>query len=135
MSVILRSWHLANGLTIMVEDETINYYGDYYNLRLIIRCSVSVKREYLKSLEESSHYDLVAERLGPMAEYRREIKKAGVAGKDLAGVKEHLLRAFEETALPYFEREVFPERFVRKRFGEIAEELSKRNRFDDRNGD
>lgn len=135
MSVTLRSWHLANGLTVAADEETINYYGDYYNMRLIIRCSVAVRREYLASFEKSVHYERAVAILGPVAEYRREIVKAGVPGKDLPGVKENLLRGFEETALPYFEREVFPERFVQKRFTEIAEGIEKENRFDGRNGD
>jgi hypothetical protein len=135
MSALIRSWRLANGLTVVAEDETINFYGDYYNVRLVIRCQVVVRPEYLKPLRDNPFHDRVIEVLGSLAEYRREIVKAGVAGRDLNGIKEHLLQKFEETALPYFEREVFPERLVQKRFAEIAEDLSKRNRFDDRNGD
>lgn len=135
MPAILKSWHLGNDLTVVVEDDTVNYYGDYYNVRLTIRCPIEVKREYLASSKGNPYYDRVVARLGPVTEYRREIVKAGVPGKDLAAVKEHVLRKFEETALPYFEREVFSERLVQKRFAEVAEELSKRNRFDGRNGD
>jgi hypothetical protein len=134
MSAVIRSWRLANGLTVLGEDETVNYYGDYYNVRLVIRCQVTVRPEYLKPLRDNPSYDRVVEVLGPLAEYRREIVKAGVTGRDLNGIKEHLLQKFEETALPYFEREVFPERLVQKRFAEIAEDLSRRNRFDDASG-
>lgn len=133
MSTIVRSWSLANGLTVEVEDDTVNYYGDYYNVRLIIRCPVAVKREHLESSKENPHFDRVVALLGSLAEYRREIVKAGVAGRDVAGVKEYLLQQFEDNALPYFEHEVFPERLVQKRFVEIAEGLSKKDRFDNRN--
>lgn len=133
--MILRSWRLANGLTIVAEDDSVNYYGDYYSVHLTIRCPVAVKREYLTSLKETPDYDRAVAVLGPVAEYRREIVKAGVPGKDLVAVKEHLLQKFEEAALPYFEREVFAERFVQKRFAEVAEEISRGNRSDGRNGD
>ncbi len=135
MSLTIRSWHLANGLTIAVDDDTVNYYADYYNVHLSVRCQVVVKPEYLKAFKDSPHYDRAVSSLGLLTEYRREIVKAGVPGRDVAAVKEYLLQKFEETAVPYFEKEVFPERFVQKRFVEITEELSKRNRFDDRNGD
>ena len=135
MSPVIRSWCLANGLTVVVEDDTRNYYGDYYNVRLTIRCQIGVKPEYLKSSRNNPLYDRVVATLGPLAEYRREIVKAGVAGRNLSGVKEYLLQKFEESALPYFEREVLQERFVRKRFDEIAKELSSREGFDERERD
>jgi hypothetical protein len=135
MATILRSWRLANGLTVVAEDDSVNYYGDYHNIRLTIRCPVTVKPEYLAPLKENPHYDKALALLGPVTEYRRDIVKAGVPGKDLTAVREHLLQKFEETALPYFEREVFSERLVQKRFAEVAKEVSKGNRFDGRNGD
>ena len=135
MSLTIRSWHLANGLTILVDDDTVNYYADYYNVHLSIRCQVAVKPKYLKAFKDNPHYDRAVSSLGLLTEYRREIVKAGVPGPDVAAVKEYLLQKFEETAVPYFEKEVFPERFVQKRFVEITEELSKRNRSDGRNGD
>jgi hypothetical protein len=135
MSTTLKTWRLTNGLTVTADDETINYYGDYHNVRLVVRCSVAVQKEYLASFEKGNHYERASAMLGPVAEYRREIVKAGVPGKDLPKVKENLLRSFEETALPYFERDVFAERFVQKRFTEIDEGIAKENRFDGRNGD
>jgi hypothetical protein len=133
MSIIIRSWRLANGLTVEVEDDTVNYYGDYYNVRLVIRCPVPVKPDHLESSKENPYFDRVVALLGSLAEYRREIVKAGVPGRDVAAVKEYLLQQFEDNALPYFEHEVFPERLVQKRFIEILEGLSKKDRFDNRN--
>ena len=104
-------------------------------MRLFIRCPVAVKPGYLESSKESPYYDRVVATLGPVTEYRREIVKAGVAGRDVAAVKEHVLRKFEENALPYFEAEKFSERLVQKRFAEVAEKLSKKERSGDGNGD
>ena len=135
MSLIIRSWHLANGLTVTVEDDTINYYGDYYNMRLSIRCRVEVKPEYLGSSRETTLTRPGGGDAGSFGRVPPEIVKAGIPGRDLAASGEDLLQKFAETALPYFERKVFPERFVQKRFDEVVQELSKGNRFDDRNGD
>jgi hypothetical protein len=135
MPAVIRTWRLANGLTIEVEDDTINYYGDYYHVRLFIRCPVEVKPGYLESSKESPYYDRIVATLGSVTEYRREIVKAGVPGREVAAVKEYVLRKFEENALPYFEREGFSERLVQKRFAEVAERLSKEDRAGGVNGD
>jgi hypothetical protein len=130
----MRSWHLANGLIVEVVDDTVNYYGDYYNVKLTIKSRVAVKSEYLAPLGQNPHFEKITGMLGPVAEYRREIVKAGVSGKELLASKNHLVDRFEENALVYFEREDFPEKFVRKRFAEIEEELKKERHRNNDNG-
>jgi hypothetical protein len=130
----MRSWHLANGLIVEVVDDTINYYGDYYNVKLTIKSRIAVKSEYLVPLAQNPHFEKIAGMLGPVAEYRREIVKAGVPGKELLASKNHLVDKFEENALVYFEREDFPEKFVRRRFAEVEEELKKERHRNNDNG-
>ena len=132
---MIRTWRLEKGLVVEVEDESRNYYGDYHHVKLVIRCRIAVRAEYLKALEGSPSYARVIEAMGPSVEYLRVIGRAGVAGKDALSVKDALLRSFEETALPYFNREGFEAKFVRKRFGEIEKDLSKRGRNGKRDGD
>jgi hypothetical protein len=128
MSTILRSWRLANGIVVEVEDDTVNYYADYHNIKLTLIGKVPVKQEYIKSLADNPLYSTVAEMLSPVVEYRREIIRAGVPGRDLIVTKTHLVDRFEENALPYFKRGDFPERFVQKNFRETEEALLKKNR-------
>jgi len=135
MTAVIRTWHLIRGLIVQVEDESRNYYGDYHNVRLVIRCRIAVKVELLKGVEKNPSYARVVEAMGPSIEYLRVVGKAGVAGKDVSSVKEALLASFEETALPYFDREDFEEKFVRKRFDEIEKDLIRRDRDEQRDGD
>ena len=94
-----------------------------------------MRAEHLKNLEKKPSYARVVEAMGPSVEYLRVIGRAGVAGKDVPSVKDALLTSFEETALPYFEREGFVEKFVRKRFDEIEKDLLKRDRDGERERD
>jgi hypothetical protein len=128
MPTLIRTWHLANGLKVEILDDTVSYYGDYSTVKLIIRCKVGVKRECLGPFEAHPHYKTITEALGAEAEYVREITKPGVPGKNLAGVKAFLVDKFEENALGYFEREDFPQKFILKKFNEISEKLSGKER-------
>lgn len=125
---LIRSWNLGNSLVVEVQDESVNYYGDYHNIKLIIRCRVGVEHRYLEPFRDNPRFGKATQILGPVAEYRREIVKAGVPGKDLLKTKSYLLERFEENALAYFEREDFPMKFVQKRLAEIVEELEKQER-------
>ena len=131
MPLLIRTWHLANGLKVEIFDHSVSYYADNSSIKLVICCDVEVKKEYLRPFETDPHYAKVMETLGGVAGYRREIVKAGVPARHLSTMKRFLVEKFEENALAYFEREDFPERFVCKRFGEIAGELAKKDRFRD----
>ncbi len=125
---LIRSWNLGNSLVVEVEDESVNYYGDYYNIKLTIRCRIGVERTHLDPFRDNPRFEKATRILGPVAEYRREIIKAGVPGKDLLKTKSYLLEKFEENALSYFEREDFAMKLVRKQLAEIIEGLEKQER-------
>jgi len=135
MAAVIRTWRLIKGLIVEVEDESRNYYGDYHHVRLVIRCRIAVRAEHLKGVEKNPSYARAVEAMGPFVEYLRVVGRAGVVGKDVPSVKEALLRSFEETALPYFDREGFEEKFVRKRFDEIEKDLIGRDRDGQGGGD
>jgi hypothetical protein len=125
MSEIARTWVLSNGLTVKAFDDSVNYYGDFYNMKLTIISTVRVDPRYFADFRKHSHYGEVVKVLGLKTEYRREIIKAGVSGDDLSPAKAAVLDSFEVNALPYMERADFAERLVRKRFAEIEKELKK----------
>jgi hypothetical protein len=131
MPLLIRTWHLANGLKVEIFDHAVSYYADNSTIKLVICCDVEVKKEYLRPFETHPHYEKIMETLGDVAAYRREIVKAGVPAKHLPAMKRFLVERFEENALAYFEREDFPARYVCKRFGEIAGDLAKKDRFQD----
>jgi hypothetical protein len=135
MALLVRTWHLANGLKVEILDETVSYYGDDSNIKLIVRCRIEVKEEYLRSFLDHPRYPTVARALGSAADYRREITKSGVPARNLSAVKSFLVEKFEENALGYFEREDFPERFVCRKFAEISEELAKKEGSGQGDGD
>ncbi len=131
MPLLIRTWHLANGLKVEIFDHAVSYYADNSTIKLAICCDVEVKKEYLRPFETHPHYEKIMKTLGDVAAYRREIVKAGVPAKHLPAMKRFLVERFEENVLVYFEREDFPARYVCKRFGEIAGELEKKDRFQD----
>jgi hypothetical protein len=131
MPLLIRTWHLANGVKVEIFDHAVSYYADDSTIKLAICCDVEVKKEYLRPFETHPYYGKIMETLGDVAAYRREIVKAGVPAKHLSAMKRFLVEKFEEHTLAYFEGEDFPERYVREKFGEIAGELLKKDRFRD----
>jgi hypothetical protein len=128
MPVLIRTWHLANGLKVEILDHTVSYYADASTIKLTVCCDVEVKKEYLRPFERHPHYAKIVEALGDAAVYRREIVKAGVPARHLSAMKKFLVEKFEENALAYFEREDFPEKYLSKRFTEVAGEFTKKDR-------
>ena len=131
MPLLIRTWRLANGLEVEIFDHAVSRYGDRSTIKVTICCDVPVKREYVKAFEKHPLYHEVMEALGRVAGYRREIVKAGVPARNLSAMKSFLVEKFEENALAYFEREDFAQKYVAKRFTEIADELAKKDRFRD----
>ena len=131
MPVLIRTWHLANGLKVEIFDHAVSYYADHSIIKLTICCDVEVKKEYIRSFEAHPHYEKIMEALGGVAGYRKEILKTGVPARHLSAMKSFLVEKFEENALAYFEREDFPERFVATKFTEIAGKFAKKDHFQD----
>jgi hypothetical protein len=131
MPVLIRTWHLANGLKVEILDHAVNYYANASTIKLTVCCDVEVKKEYLRPFEAHPHYEEIMEALGDAAAYRREIVKAGVPARQLSVMKKFLVEKFEENALAYFERADFPEKYVAKRFAEVAEEFATNDRSRD----
>ncbi len=124
MTELLRRWKLKNGIEVQVHEDSRRYHGNYYNMKLIITSRIEVKEEYFDDLRETPNYKPIVRSLLPSVEYRREIVKAGVEGTRLAGLRDQLMAGFEQTALPYFEKESFAKNYARKRFEELQKKLS-----------
>ena len=123
MTAVIRRWTLRNGLQLEALDESRNYYGGYWNVRVVVRGEVGVERIYLQGLLDDPLAEEALKELGEKVQYRRELTKMGVPEGEVERVKGDLLAYFEENALPYIEHEKFPERFVRRQFEETLKEV------------
>ena len=50
MGKLLKGWTLENGLVLEVHDESAQYYADFWNLKIVIRGTVKVQSEYLRTI-------------------------------------------------------------------------------------
>ena len=120
---LLRRWSLRNGLVFEAFDESYHYYGEYHNVRIIIRAIVPVEEGHVAMFKGTYGYEKVLERLLPEREFRREILKVGVTTDALERTKEEILRNFELNALSYLQREDFVQKFAKREFGRIQKEI------------
>jgi len=97
---------------------------DAWMIKLAVKGTIEVKTKYVADFEDDPDYLEILSMVLPRAEYRRDIVKAGVKADKVAAEKVFLLNAFEKEALVYFERDDFPERYVRKLYKELEKRLS-----------
>lgn len=129
---MLKRLILDNGLVLEITDESSNYYAEFWNLKVVIRGKVKVRPEYLQNIVPSNPSELKAKKaLGEEVEYYRELTQLGVKETELGEDRRRLLQYFEENSLPYLQHPSFPERMVRKRWLELAEETRVRRSMDD----
>jgi hypothetical protein len=124
MAEVLKTWWLTNGVVIEIVDESMETSRDSWTIKLNVKGTIEVKTKYVDDFEEEPDYLEILSMLLPTAQYRRDIVKAGVKANKAAVEKTFLLDAFEKEALVYFEREDFPERYVRKLYKELEKGLS-----------
>ena len=124
MAEILKTWWLPNGVVVEIIDESIKDSKDSWTIKLAIKGTIEVKTTYVDDFEEEPDYLEILSMVFPTAQYRRDIVKTGVKANKVAAEKTFILDAFEKDALVYFEREDFPERYVRKLYKELEKGLS-----------
>ncbi len=124
MAEALKTWWLTNGVVVEISDESMETSNDSWTIKLVVKGTIEVKTTYVDDFEEEHDYLEILSMILPTAQYRRDIVKAGVKANKVAAEKTFLLDAFEKEALVYFEREDFPERYVRKLYKELEKGLS-----------
>ncbi|HEX2967155.1 MAG TPA: hypothetical protein VHO84_15325 [Syntrophorhabdaceae bacterium] len=124
MSEVLKTWWLTNGVIVKITDESVQTSPDIWNLRLSIRATVEVKTSYIDDFQDTIDYLEILRMILPSTEYNREIMKTNVKSGNLEAEKAFLLNAFERDALFYFEKEDFPQRYVRNLYQEIEKKIS-----------
>ena len=124
MAEILKTWWLSNGVVVEIIDESMETFKDSWTIKLVVKGTIEVKTPYIDDFEEEHDHLEILSMVLPTAQYRRDIVKAGVKADKVVAEKTFLLNAFEKEALFYFEREDFPERYVRKLYKELEKGLS-----------
>ncbi len=124
MGKLFKTLTLDNGLVLQVIDESSNYYADFWNLKVVIRGTVTVRPEYLQDISPTNPAEREAKStVGPEVEYYRELTQIGVREAELEEGISRLLQHFEENSLPYLQHPSFPESMVKKRWRELAKEV------------
>ena len=124
MAETLKTWWLTNGVVVEIIRRINGDSKDSWTIKLAVKGTIEVKTTYVDDFEEEHDYLEILSMILPTAQYRRDIVKAGVKANKVAAEKTFLLDAFEKEALVYFEREDFPERYVRKLYKELEKGLS-----------
>ncbi len=124
MAEVLKNWWFPNGVVVQITDESIQNSKDSWTIKLAVKGTIEVKTTYIDDFEEDPDYLEILSMILPTALYRRDIVKASVKANRAAAERAFLLDAFEKEALVYFEREDFPERYVRRLYKELEKGLS-----------
>ena len=124
MAEVLKTWWLTNGVVVEIIDESIETSNDSWSIKLTVKGTIEVKTKYVDDFVEEPDYLEILSMILPTAQYHRDIIKTGVRTNKLVAEKTFILDAFEKDALVYFERDDFPERYVRKLYKELEKRLS-----------
>jgi hypothetical protein len=104
MTVLYRQMPLPGGGIVSINDLTRIYFGDFYLVKLEIKCEIPETESAMTSgaakvfAGESSEY----------LTYKRYVQKMGVPSADVETVKLALVNDFETNSLPYILSAVFP---------------------------
>lgn len=112
---LLRTEILANGLVVEFLDESNRYFGDYWRVKLEVRCRISVEAVF-SSGEAQKEQALAL--LGKEAVFTRTLEKMGVSSAELENTRKGMVDHFLANAGAYLGSPEFPGRFVRQQLAE-----------------
>ncbi len=104
-----REIHLTNGLMVRFYDLTRRYYGDFYLVKLEVRCEVPIRRAYIGSADEFARVKAL---LGESVLFRRTIERMGVPTAKVGEIRELLMTNFEQHASAYLVSASFPHKLI-----------------------
>jgi len=102
---------LPGGVVVNIIDLTRIYFGDYYLVKLEIRCEIPSPEPTVLAGAESSAARTCPDRLT----YVRHLQKMGVASNEVEMVKLALVNDFETNSLPYLLSADFPAKLLASR--------------------
>ena len=120
METILHNEQFDNGLRLEFVENSNRYFGDYYRLRIEVRCRVSIDAAlFPEAADPAGESRRVRGLLGEELTWTRPLERMGVATADLPAVRAELMDTFATTTYPYLRSPEFPSRL-------LAGELEKR---------
>jgi len=110
---------LANGVELLVADETNRYFGDFYRVHLVAICRVVLTDDLLqRAFDAPADRQRLRQACGDYVELRRILSRMGVAGPEVGSVRQALVDDFLATARKYMEGDDFPLSLLRRKLNE-----------------
>lgn len=124
---LLHQVALENGLEVRFLDCSNRYYGDYWRVKVEVRCSLELHPGLFAGEADPQGACEAARRLlSERVEFSRSLEKMGVEGAALAAARSALVEGFIQSAFPYLRAASFPPRLVAR---ELAQRRKKRSPF------
>lgn len=112
MNDLLMSKTLENGLQLQFLDQSNRYFGDYHRVKILVRCPVPLRAEWVAACADAVDLPQLRAMLGESVCYERSLEQMGVASAQLETVKSNLLDGFLAATAGYLGSETFPGRFI-----------------------
>ena len=120
MATILRQEQFENGVRLEFVEDSNRYFGDYYRLRIEVRCWVAIDAGlFPEAADPDGEVRRARGLLGEELTWSRPLERMGVATADLPAVRAELLESFATSTYSYLRSPEFPARL-------LAGELEKR---------
>jgi len=112
VSAPFKTHTLDNGLQLEFFEQSNRYFGDYHRVKIVVRCQVALRPEWLLAAPSSVDIGQLRALLGDVVTFERSLEQMGVASAQLDPVKERLIDGFLTTTATYLGSEGFPGRFI-----------------------
>lgn len=103
---------LDNGLQLEFLDQSNRYFGDYHRVKILVRCQVALRPEWLPTGSDAVDPAQLRALLGDCVAFERSLEQMGVASAQLETVKNSLIQGFLGTTAGYLGSATFPGRFI-----------------------
>lgn len=116
---VLSAERLENGVELSIADESNRYFGDFYRVHLVATIRVLLADALLeRAFVEPAQRLKMRQVYGEFVEQRRVLSRMGVAGPDVAAVKQELIGDFLAATRRYMSGADFPVSFLRRKAAE-----------------
>lgn len=106
---------LDNGLRLELHDQSNRYFGDYHRLKIEVRCTIPLDKKFFGGDENHPDLLLARNKFGESLCFERSLERMGVAGADVAPVREELVASFMKSSASYLEHPEFVAKFVARK--------------------
>jgi hypothetical protein len=108
-AVVITTCNLGGGVLATISDHTSHYFGGYYHVRILITADVPVS---VTAFACQVEFEDALRILGTSVCFSRTLEKMAVPEGKVDEVRRHLLESFDNTMLPYLQRDGFCSRFL-----------------------